>query len=103
MDASSVRRCQSETDGRGVHPTSMNFSDVEFGMLTLFGRQPKKSPFCDGVSRRTFLQIGGLGMGGLSLPNLLRAEAGAGIPKSHKSVIMIYLCGGPPHQDMYDI
>ena len=30
-------------------------------------------------------------------------EAKAGEKKSHKSVIMIYMCGGPPHQDMYDI
>jgi hypothetical protein len=44
-----------------------------------------------------------LGMGGLSLPNLLRAEAAAGINSSTKSVIFIYLVGGPPHQDMFDL
>lgn len=58
--------------------------------------------FCDGVSRRSFLKIGGLAMGGLSLPQLLRAEASAGT-RSHKSVIMIFLSGGPPHQDMVDL
>ena len=34
---------------------------------------------------------------------LLRAEAQAGISSSHKSVIMIFLSGGPPHQDMVDL
>ncbi|REJ73325.1 MAG: DUF1501 domain-containing protein [Planctomycetota bacterium] len=58
---------------------------------------------CDGLSRRSFLQIGGLAMGGLSLPQLLRAEAESGVGRSHKSVIMIFLSGGPPHQDMVDL
>ena len=39
----------------------------------------------------------------LSLPGLLRAEQAAGIKKSHKAVIMIYMVGAPPHQDMYDL
>src|SRR3954447_6675540 len=59
--------------------------------------------FCDNVSRRDFLKIGGLAMGGLSLPEILRAEAAAGIGSSHKAVIMIFLSGGPPHQDMVDL
>ncbi len=54
-------------------------------------------------SRRGFLQIGALGLGGFSLPQLLRAEAEAGIKSSPKSVILIYLVGGPPHQDMFDL
>ena len=54
-------------------------------------------------SRRRFLQFGTLGLGGLTLPNLLRAEAASGIRSSHKSVIFIYLVGGPPHQDMIDL
>src|SRR5262245_41248396 len=58
---------------------------------------------CDQVSRRSFLQVGGLAMGGLSLPQLLRAEAASGRGSSHKSVIMIFLSGGPPHQDMVDL
>ena len=58
---------------------------------------------CDGISRRSFLTIGGLGMGGLSLPQLLRAEAASGTGSSHKSVIMVFLSGGPPHQDMVDL
>lgn len=58
---------------------------------------------CDGWTRRDALRIGALGMGGLSLPSLLFAERASGIEKSHKSVIMIYMVGAPPHQDMYDL
>ena len=54
-------------------------------------------------SRRGFLKIGSLGAGGLSLADLLRDEARAGITSSNKSVILIYLVGGPPHQDMFDL
>src|SRR6516165_12085336 len=68
------------------------FSDV----LTIYGQQHR---FCDGISRRNFLKIGTLGLGGLALPQLLQAESQAGIRKSHKAIIMIYLPGGPPHQD----
>ena len=70
-------------------------------MLTIFG-QNRSGPFCDRLSRRGFLQIGGLAVGGLSLGNLLRAEAATGT-RSNKSVIMIFLPGGPPHQDMFDL
>jgi hypothetical protein len=42
-------------------------------------------------------------MGGLALPGLLKAESDAGLGKSKKSVIMIFLPGGPPHQDMWDL
>ena len=42
-------------------------------------------------------------MGGLSLPQMLRAEAQAGIKSSHKAIIMVFLSGGPPHQDMVDL
>lgn len=70
-------------------------------MLTI--RSNSASRFCDGVSRRSFLKIGGLALGGLALPQLLEAEARAGVRHSHKAVIMIYLPGGPPHQDMFDL
>ena len=72
-------------------------------MLKLFSGTDASGSFCDGVSRRGFLQIGALGLGGLTLPRLLELEAAAGQKRSHKSVIMVFLCGGPPHQDMYDI
>lgn len=69
-------------------------------MLNIFG-QPKR--LCQGMSRREALTIGALGLSGLTLADLLRAESQAGIGKSHKAVIMIYMCGAPPHQDMYDL
>jgi len=71
-------------------------------MLTIFG---SRSRFCDGVSRRNFLKIGALGLGGLTLPQLFAAEARAGVTagKSHKAVIMIFLPGGPAHQDIFDM
>ena len=62
---------------------------------------------CNGHTRRHFLKIGGLAMGGLSLPQILRAEESSpntrGRSLGHKAVIMIYLSGGPSHQDMYDL
>jgi hypothetical protein len=69
-------------------------------MLTLLGSQ---APLCDGISRRNFLKIGALGLGGLTLPQLLQAEAVWGIGRSHKAVIMIFLPGGPSHQDILDL
>ncbi|MDB5299633.1 MAG: hypothetical protein JWO87_1296, partial [Phycisphaerales bacterium] len=68
-------------------------------MLTIYGNA---SRFCDGVSRRNFLKIGAIGLAGLSLPSILRAEAMSG-RRSHKAVIMVYLPGGPSHQDMFDL
>ncbi|MEX0818802.1 MAG: twin-arginine translocation signal domain-containing protein, partial [Pirellulaceae bacterium] len=72
-------------------------------MLTIQGPAHSNAAFCDRVSRRNFLKVGSLGVAGLTLPHLLRAEAAAGVKNSNKSVIMIYLVGGPPHQDMFDL
>ncbi|MBC8324139.1 MAG: DUF1501 domain-containing protein [Verrucomicrobia subdivision 3 bacterium] len=56
---------------------------------------------CDGQSRRNFLQVGSLGIAGLTLPNLLRAkEAGAAL--NNKSVIWVWLGGGPTHVETFD-
>ncbi len=77
-------------------------------MLTLLGPTPARR-HCDGLSRRSFVRIGAMGLGGLSLAQLLALESaaaessGAAPKKRHKSLIMVFLCGGPPHQDMYDI
>jgi hypothetical protein len=68
-------------------------------MLTFFGH---RSVFCDNVSRRSFLQVGGWALGGLTLSGLLRAEAASGT-RSHKSVIVVYLSGGLSHQDTFDL
>src|SRR5688572_28540726 len=70
-------------------------------MLTLTGA---KQRFCDGLSRRSFLQIGAFGAG-LTLADMLRLRAAASpaAPSSHKAAIMVYLPGGPSHMDMYDL
>ena len=75
-------------------------------MLTIPGTS--SGQFCDRGSRRQFLRIGGLAaLGtagpGLTLADVLRAEQGTGSAASQKAVIMIYLPGGPPHQDMVDL
>jgi uncharacterized protein (DUF1501 family) len=68
-------------------------------MLTVLGPAAR---YCDGVSRRSFLRAGALGLGGLTLPGLMRAEAATG-KKTQKSVIMVYLTGGLAHQDTFDL
>lgn len=73
------------------------------------GNSVRPNPrFCDGRSRRQFLRIGSLAMGGLNLAQLFQAEAAAARtdgqgPKRHKSVIMVYLSGGMSHQDTFDL
>jgi hypothetical protein len=68
-------------------------------MLKILGQ---KSRYCDGVSRRSFLKIGALAMGGLTLPTLLKAQEQAGT-RSNKAVIMVYLSGGLSHHDTFDM
>jgi len=71
-------------------------------MLEFSGHTQK---FCDGLSRRNFLQIGAFGAG-LSLADMLRLQAAQSTavkPTRTKSAIMIYLPGGPSHMDMYDL
>src|SRR5258708_10427562 len=70
-------------------------------MLTILGGGGGR--YCDRVTRRSFLRVGGLVMGGLTLPQLLRAEEQSGGGRTHKAVIMVFLSGGPPHQDMVDL
>jgi hypothetical protein len=89
-------------------------------MLTIAG---PGSRFCDGMSRRSCLRIGGLALGGLALPEVLRAEAisgrnsaagqvsnasaSQGVSRSGrraaKGVIMVLLPGGPTHLDTFDL
>ena len=70
-------------------------------MLTLNGRA---SRFCDGLRRRDFLKVGTFAMGtaSLTLADTYRIQAASKGQTSskHKSVINVFLGGGPPHQDM---
>jgi hypothetical protein len=74
-------------------------------MLTIPGMT---SRYCDNVSRRSWMQIGGLALGGMALPDILRAESQnaetqSNVPKRVKGIIMVLLPGGPSHMDMYDL
>lgn len=69
-------------------------------MLSIPGERCKET--CDSRSRRNFLRLGGLALGGLTLPQILQAEETSPSTRS-KAIIMVYLAGGPSHQDMYDL
>src|SRR4051812_19137356 len=82
--------------------SNFDFAESEL-MLTILGRGTRGRSFCDGISRRNFLTIGGFALGGISLAQVLRAESLAGQGHSHKAIINIYLPGGPSHLDMWDL
>ncbi|MDA0590869.1 MAG: DUF1501 domain-containing protein [Planctomycetota bacterium] len=63
-----------------------------------------KSLYCDGISRRSWMQIGALGLGGLALPDILQAESERASSSGRaKGIINVLLPGGPSHLDMYDL
>ncbi|MCH2573075.1 MAG: DUF1501 domain-containing protein, partial [Planctomycetes bacterium] len=71
----------------------------------MLGLSGKVFRLCDGTSRRNFLQLGSLGIAGLSLSDLLklRSEASAaGKPLKKTSVIFLELAGGPTQFETYD-
>jgi len=80
-------------------------------MLSIPGNKVRD---CDGITRRELLRIGGAGMLGLSLPEFLALEARADTVSTAKasknksgfgnakSVILLYLQGGPSHIDIWD-
>jgi hypothetical protein len=70
-------------------------------MLTILGRKTYGG-FCDRIARRDFLTIGGMALGGLAMPSLLRAESQPW-SRGHKAIINVFLPGGPPHIDMWDL
>ncbi|WP_182864945.1 DUF1501 domain-containing protein [Stieleria mannarensis] len=57
---------------------------------------------CTGLGRRSFLCAGSSGIAGLSLPELLAADARSGNESSRKSIIVVHLDGGPPQMDLID-
>src|SRR5688500_15955270 len=79
-------------------------------MLVIPGRPDRST--CDGVTRRELLRVGGSSMFGLGLANLLRLRAAAAaaheVPHAAagwdraRSVILLYLQGGPSHLDLWD-
>ena len=78
-------------------------------MLVIPGSKAKDT--CDGITRRELLRVGGSTMLGLSLAGLLRTEKAAAAPAvasggpgfgKAKSIILLYLQGGPSHLDLWD-
>ncbi|MCE9607250.1 MAG: DUF1501 domain-containing protein [Planctomycetia bacterium] len=76
-------------------------------MLTV--RTPRSARDCDGTTRRDFLRVGSLAVGGLTLPDLLRARAQAATsasaprrPTRDTSVVLLWLGGGPTHIETFD-
>ena len=92
-----------------LYPTFLPFVDSErTTMLVIPGFAGKDT--CDGVTRRDFMRVGGSAIMGFGVADLLAASAranqtgssgGPGFGKA-KSVIMIYLQGGPSHLDLWD-
>jgi hypothetical protein len=61
--------------------------------------------YCDGMSRRSFVQLGVAGMTSLGLADVLRAKelSSAGTPQKKTAAILLWLDGGPSHLDLYDL
>ena len=72
-------------------------------MLTIQDRMLNHT--CAGYGRREFLKAGALGLGGFTLSGLLKAKAAGlaqGKPFRNKSVVLLFLQGGPPHIEFFD-
>ena len=66
----------------------------------------KTRPYCDGMSRRSFVQLGVAGLASASLADVARAKAYSSVPgvdKQDAAAILIWLDGGPGHMDLYDM
>lgn len=59
--------------------------------------------YCDGISRRSFVQLGVAGMASAGLSDVLRAAGSANPDRKDRSAILIWLDGGPSHLDLYDM
>src|SRR5215831_6439063 len=83
---------------RGCKPPSWRHE-----MITLLGSRRR---LCDGLTRRETLKAGALSLlgGAFNLPSLMALEESQRVrPAKAKSVILLYLLGGAPTQDMYDL
>ncbi|MEZ6133427.1 MAG: DUF1501 domain-containing protein [Pirellulaceae bacterium] len=79
-------------------------------MLTIYGKASRRAQSRRRFLSSSFLTIGGLSFGagtfgfpGLGLAEILRAESTDKSRLGHKGVINVFLGGGPPHQDMWEI
>jgi uncharacterized protein (DUF1501 family) len=68
-------------------------------MLTIFDGHTRH---CQGVTRRELLRIGALGLGGLTLPGMMRVAHGSDQIVRDKSVVLLFLQGGPTHIETFD-
>jgi hypothetical protein len=74
-------------------------------MFKLSVNQPAQT-YCDGMSRRSFLQVGVAGMASVSLAGVLRAAQNGNAEASRQkdtAVILLWMDGGPSHMDLYDL
>jgi hypothetical protein len=70
------------------------------------GRSKSCQRYCDGMTRRNFVQLGIAGMASVGLPTILRAKEASsqsGGPAKDTAVILLWLDGGPSHLDLYDM
>ncbi len=57
---------------------------------------------CEGLTRRSFVQAGALGLGGLSLSQLLQLQAASKVSSRDTAVILVWMSGGPGHHETWD-
>ncbi|MCH2352753.1 MAG: DUF1501 domain-containing protein [Pseudomonadales bacterium] len=69
-------------------------------MLTIYDKKPTKT--CSGLSRRELLRVGAMGSGLFSLSNLLATKSHASDFLRNKSVVLLFLQGGPSHIEFFD-
>lgn len=75
-------------------------------MLAILGTRSPHTSCCDRIPRRAMLQVGAIGAFGLGLPALLRAESAGSLhpaSRSRKSVILVWMHGGPSQLDTFDM
>src|SRR5436190_12201147 len=109
IDCNSVRRLEHPS-----HRMAMRYrSDPNFGRKQIVGdvrmlriEAGSTGKYCDGHSRRSFLQVGLAGMATVGLPQILKAKEESvelGNARKNTSVILLWLDGGPGHMDLYDL